>query len=131
MTMPYLATTSRADAYRANSVGTASPARLVGMLYDGVLAGLVRAERALGDQNLNAAHDELIRCQDIVAELAASLDVGSGGEVASGLASLYEFCQRQLVEANLRKDASSLGPVVSVFQELREAWLAIVEGPAE
>ncbi len=130
MTMPYLATPSKAAAYQANSVGTASPVRLVGMLYDGALTALGRAQAALAEQDLNRSHMELVRCQEIVAELAASLDLAAGGEVAQGLASLYEFAQRQLIEANIRKSSETLGAVVGIFEELRAAWATVVE-PAQ
>ena len=112
----------KAAIYRSQSVGTAGPAQLVMMLFDGALAAVAKAERALTEGDLGDSHDSLVLAQEIIAELAASLDVARGGEVARSFSALYDFCQRGLIAANVRKSAEPLAAVVQVITELKAGW---------
>ena len=107
--------------YARDSVTTASPVRLVTMLYDRLVRDLDDAELAISASNLQGAHNALRHAQDIVQELAGSLDTASwsGGE---GLQSLYMWLMEQLVAANLTKDACLLTGCREVIEPLREAW---------
>ena len=105
----------------ADTVATASPARLLTMLYDRLVRDLDDAESAILLANPQAAHNALRHAQDIVSELSYSLDAGSwpGGE---HLDSLYTWLLGQLVTTNLTKDASLLSGCREVVEPLREAW---------
>jgi flagellar secretion chaperone FliS len=96
------------------------------MLYDGALAALTRATQALDpgatEADPESANRELQRAQDILTELRVTLDVARGGQIAANLAALYDFCLEQLLDANIRKDASELPAVRSVVAGLRDAW---------
>lgn len=107
--------------YTRDSVTTASPVRLVTMLYDRLARDLDDAEFAIEMANPQSAHTALRHAQDIVQELSNSLDVGrwSGGE---GLANLYTWLIEQLIAANSTKDASLLAGCREVVEPLREAW---------
>jgi flagellar protein FliS len=107
--------------YARDSVTTASPVRLVTMLYDRLARDLDDAEFAISMGDAQAAHTGLRHAQDIVQELSSSLDVAlwSGGQ---GLQSLYTWLIEQLVAANLGKDASILAGCREVIEPLRDAW---------
>jgi flagellar protein FliS len=115
--------TTGVAAYQQNSIDTASPLRLVVMLYDGLLASLDKVDQSLAEspQGIEAAHHELMRSQAIIEELMSSLNAGAG-PVARSLAALYEYSHRQLVEANLLKQFGPAQPVRTIFEDLREAW---------
>jgi flagellar protein FliS len=114
------------DAYRQSSVDTATPGQLVVMLYDGVLAAIDKVRAGLDgpEPDLELVHRELTRAQAIVGELMQTLDL-KAGPVATNLASLYEYCHHQLVQANLQKKATPTEPVHRIFSDLREAWATI------
>jgi flagellar secretion chaperone FliS len=107
--------------YAREAVTTASPARLVTMLYDRLVRDLDDAELAISVSNLQAAHTLLRHAQDIVQELATSLDVASwdGGP---GLQSLYTWLVERLVAANVAKDAEIVSQCREVVEPLRDAW---------
>jgi len=107
--------------YVGTSVDTASPARLVTMLYDRLLRDLSTAEAALAGSDLEGANDALIHAQEIVWELAAGLDVTkwSGGPA---LASLYQFMLSELLDANVKKDAAKAASVRALVEPLADAW---------
>jgi flagellar secretion chaperone FliS len=107
--------------YVSESVGTASPARLVTMLYDRLVRDLVQAEVALLAKNFALANDQLGHAQDIIWELLSGLDVAkwSGGP---GLAALYQFLVSELVAANVSKDAARVVSCRELVEPLRDAW---------
>jgi len=108
-------------AYASDAVHTASPSRLVTMLYDRLVRDLDRAELAMGQTDIEGAHNALRHAQDIVSELSNSLDV-EGWADGEQLRSLYIWLKRQLVTANVTKDPAHLVEVREVVEPLREAW---------
>ena len=108
--------------YQQAAANTAGPAQLVLMLYDGALVRLEVARDAIEEGRKAAAHEALVRVQAIVDELAMSLDMNRGGEVARNLAELYDYCSRQLIDANIHKDAGLVADVEAVIHQLRDAW---------
>lgn len=109
------------DRYVGNSVTTASPARLVTMLYDRLVRDLTVAEAAVAARDFAAANEQLVHAQEIVWELTAGLDPTkwSGGPA---LASLYQFLLQELVAANVAKDASRIVSCRRLVEPLQEAW---------
>lgn len=107
--------------YARESVTTASPARLVTMLYDRLVRDLMSAESALGRGDISESHNQLVHAQAIVAELTAGLDVAKwdGGP---GLAELYRFLTSELVAANVGKDAARVVLCRELVEPLRDAW---------
>lgn len=107
--------------YAGEAVATASPARLLTMLYDRLVRDVVAAEQALLAGEVAAAHNELVHAQAIVSELRTSLDVDawSGGP---GLAALYEFVSAELVGANVAKEVARVVACRELLEPLRDAW---------
>jgi len=107
--------------YRKVQVETADQRRVIIMLYDGALRFLGGGMSALRRGDLEAAHKNLLRAQDIVCELMASLDL-EAGEVAGALYRLYEYSYHLLLQANMKKEIEPLYQVEKMLLELREAW---------
>lgn len=107
--------------YAQDTVATASPAQLLLMLYDRLSKDLLNAEKAAVARDVPAAHSNLVHAQEIITELAATLDVKawSGGEQ---LLALYEWCLQELFQANVYKDATRIHGVREVIEPLRDAW---------
>lgn len=107
--------------YSGEAVATASPARLLTMLYDRLVRDVVAAEQALVAGNGADANNQLLHAQAIVTELRTSLDVDawSGGP---GLAQLYDFVSAQLVAANVAKDAATVVGCRELLEPLLDAW---------
>ena len=107
--------------YVEDAVSTVTPAKLVTMLYDALVRDLDLAHAALTSRDIQTAHDRLIHAQDIVLELQTGLDV-SKWDGAPALMSLYHFVHRQLIDANVRKDATMILTVRETVEPLRQAW---------
>src|SRR4051794_9175820 len=95
---------STTNPFLADTVFTASPERLLVMLYDRLALDLQRPETATADRKPADAHDRLTNAQAIVAELHNALDVEVWPDGQSLLA-VYDYLLRLLVDANMHKDA--------------------------
>ena len=109
------------DRYLADSIATASPAKLLTMLYDRLVLDLSRAEAALQAGDRNAASQQLIHAQDIVLELRTSLNMDAWAG-ADRLAQIYTFLLTELVGANLKADADRVASCRRLVEPLRDAW---------
>ena len=72
--------------YRATKVETAGSVDLVVMLYQGAVRFVRLGIDALDRNDLNTAHTNLVRAQDIIVELLGSLNREAGGQIAGQLA---------------------------------------------
>lgn len=116
-----------ARTYRANAVLTASPGQLVLMLYDGVLKALALAQEAFKRpvtdvRRIEDIHQQLTKAQQILAELQSGLNIEAGGDFAKTMHRLYDYHNRRLFEANLRKQVEPVVEVERLVRDLRDAW---------
>jgi flagellar protein FliS len=107
--------------YVTDAVTTASPARLLVMLYDKLAPDLRQAEEALREGDRAVASGRLIHAQDIVLELLSSLDVAVWPE-GKGLASLYNYLLVELAQANIHRDVDKVVTCHRFVSELGAAW---------
>jgi len=116
-----------ARTYRANSILTASPGQLVLMLFDGALNSLAIARNACDDsagdpRRFEIIHTQLSKAQRIIAELQGTLNMEAGGEFAKTMYRLYDYYDRRLMEANMKKQAAPIAEVERLLGEVRSAW---------
>ncbi|WP_454712694.1 flagellar export chaperone FliS [Cupriavidus nantongensis] len=121
-----------ANAYAQVGVQTgamsASPHKLIAMLYDGARAAIARARFHLEGGDIAARGNAISKAIDIIDNgLRAVLDHDAGGEISANLEALYEYMVRRLMLANLRSDAALLGEVDGLLESLASAWAQIDE----
>lgn len=107
--------------YLTDTVTTASPGRLLVMLYDRLLLDLSQGEAALRAGEREMASDRLIHAQDILLELRGCLDV-TGWTGAPGLAQLYSFLLTELIKANIRREPDRVAGCRDLVEPLAQAW---------
>jgi flagellar protein FliS len=107
--------------YITDAIHTASPAKLLMMLFDRLVLDLARGEQAMIDGNRPEANSNLQHAQDIITELHVSLDLDAWPG-APGLAALYAFAQTELVNANVQRDVAKVKGVRGLIEPLRDTW---------
>jgi flagellar secretion chaperone FliS len=131
VTLPMATSYQRAAGRYANdSVATASPTRLLVMLYDRLLLDLARGEQAQRAHDRGTASTALGHAQDIVAELLSSLDQNAwdGGP---RLASVYIWLLKELSCSVVTDDADRTAACRACVEPLRDAWAeAASQAPA-
>lgn len=118
-----------AQHYRQTAVTSAvleaSPHRLVSLLLAGIRERLKLAVACIGIGDVARKGQAIGEASRIIAELDGSLDRAAGGEIADGLAALYDYAQRRLTEANLHNDAAAIQEVDDLIADIEQAWRAI------
>jgi len=120
---------SQANVYREREVLTASPEKLIVIVFDHVLVNLYRARVAIEANNIERRVQALTKAREGVMELLSSVDVERGGPVAGNLLALYSFAIRELFEIGRTKNVAKLDAVFTVMNNLRDAFATIVADP--
>ena len=118
-----------AAAYRRNSVLTASPEKLIKMLYDAAIRNLEMSRQALSDPERTHSAEVgecLGKALSIIAELKTALNQEQGGEIAVHLETLYEYSMDQVTQANLSRTPEPVENSLQVMRTLKEGWDAVI-----
>jgi flagellar protein FliS len=135
-----LAYRNQLSAYRETKVTTASQGQLVIMLYDEAVKQLDRGLELLASNStgkkdpgrIERINKAVLKAQEIITELMASLDFEQGGEIAKNLFALYTWFNHELLDANVKQDLRRITIVRNMVNELRGAWVQIAaKNPAE
>lgn len=119
-----------AAAYRTvgaeSAVASATPHQLINMLFEGLMQALNAARGAMSRGDLAAKGVQIQRSVRLLEEgLKAGLDEVRGGELASRLRALYDYCIARLTHANARNDGAALAEVVNLISPLAASWKQI------
>ena len=114
-------------AYKETSVKTASQGTLILMLYDEGIKRIEGAVQLLSGETVPATsieqiNNHILKAQEIVSELMASLNTEKGGQIANNLMAIYSYFYQQLLQANIKKDVSVLKDILKMMRDLRSAW---------
>ena len=113
-------TTAR-DTYLGGMTSTASPARLLIMLYDRLVLDLQRAVE-LGDLGeFLGAGRQLMHAQEIVLELQSSLKIDAW-DGAAQLSAIYAWLHSEMVRANVQRDVAATRACLALVEPLADAW---------
>lgn len=109
------------SAYRGTTAATATPGQLLVMLMDRLVLDAERGLRALMAQDREETNSQLQHAQAIVSHLQATLDT-EGWTGGRELMALYDYLQRRLLQANVRKDQRAAREVLGLCRHLRDTW---------
>ncbi|WEA39928.1 flagellar export chaperone FliS [Lysinibacillus fusiformis] len=112
------------NAYKQNSVTTASPGELTLMLYNGCLKFLNKAKQAIQEKKIQEKNTNLIKAQAIISELMATLNMDI--EISKQMLPLYEYMNHRLVEANIQNDVAVIEEVEGLVTEFRDTWKEVI-----
>ncbi len=115
-------------AYQNTGIKTASQGKLVVLLYEGAVKNLSSAQECFNSEgkieakNIEKFGNFVMKAQDIISELQASLNMQQGGQIANNLMALYIYFNQELMQANISKDKKKLDFVLNMMKQLSEAW---------
>ena len=119
------AQTNAYNAYKQNSVTTASPGELTLMLYNGCIKFLGKAKAAMEQKNIQDKNYNIQRSQAIIAELMSTLNMDI--EISKQMLPLYEYMNRRLIEANIKNDPAIIEEVEGLVTEFRDTWKEVIK----
>jgi flagellar protein FliS len=91
------------------------------MMYDRLVSDLASAEAAMHRGDIAVTGERIGRAQEILLELAASLDLDAWPE-GEPLRRLYLWMVNELWTARLRKQPDRVAECLKLVEPLREAW---------
>ncbi|MFT5721908.1 MAG: flagellar protein FliS [Motiliproteus sp.] len=107
------------------SIDSASPHKLIIMLFDGALTAITRAKGLIGQKDMAGKGQQIQKASEIMIGLKSSLDLEQGGEVAANLDALYDYILGRLMVANRQVDVEPLNEVSALLTEIKGGWSAI------
>ncbi len=111
--------------YRQTAIETATPTRLVVMLYDGAIRFLSSALPEMHARRYDTQTRLIGRAQAIIAHLRDTLDYVKGGTVAHDLDACYVALYDALTDANIHDKPEKVQQAIAALRELREAWIEV------
>jgi flagellar protein FliS len=111
--------------YQEQAVRTASPDKLIIMLFDGALRFSGKAKNFISEKNFENAGKAIYRCEDIIDYLINTLNPKI--PIAAEIEKMYEYIQYNFVQANITKDVSYLEEAEKYLRDFRETWKQVGE----
>jgi len=115
-------------------VAEASPARLVQIMFEHILAHLATAQGCMGRIENNMPLNEVVtkgkamgKAIRLIDQLNNTLDMERGQKIAENLRSLYVYMLARLTHANVTNDSRIVAEVASLVQKVKTGWDQIVE----
>lgn len=108
--------------YQTNQINTASPERILLMLYDGAIRFTRQAIEGVENNDASLRRYGVSKAIAIITEFSNSLDHNIGGQIAEDLDALYDFMIREMTAANLKNESDKLRAVEKLLVDLRQTW---------
>lgn len=106
--------------YKQNAVTSVGKGELTLIMYDGAVKSIKQGIKYIEEGKIQDVHNAIIKAQEIITHLSDTLNTEY--EISGNLSSLYEYINRRLIEANLKKDKLILGEVLGLVIDLRDTW---------
>lgn len=113
--------------YRQVQVNTASPGKLIVLLYQGAIRAMKQSIDLIEKKDFEAKGNALIKAQDIVMELNMALDMDIGGEISHSLRQLYVYIYKRLIDANMELNVDYIRECIRLMENLLGAWEQAVQ----
>lgn len=107
--------------YASQSVMTMTHGEMLTKLYEATILNMNLAIKGISEKDIQATNVALQKAQKILNYLTVTLD--RQYPVSNNLAALYDFFNRQLIAANVKKDASMIQEIVPMVEELRDVFI--------
>lgn len=111
-------------AYNNSKVQTATPAELTLLLYEGAIKFTNIAIVAMEKNDVQKAHDNIMKTEKIIEEFQATLD--HKYPVAKDFEAVYSYLLKRLFDANIRKDPEILEEVLRHLRTMRDTWKEVM-----
>jgi flagellar protein FliS len=115
-------------------VAGASPARLVQIMFEQILAHLATAQGCMSRIENNLPLNDVIakgkalgKTIRLIDQLNNTLDMERGQKIAENLRALYVYMLARLTMANVTNDSHIVAEVASLVQKVKTGWDQIVE----
>ncbi len=114
--------------YLAQQILSASPAKLVAMLYERAITLLRETIDAIEAGDVARRWEANAKATEVISHLWGTLDRERGGEIAENLNRLYGFMMMRLTMIDVENNARAAREVIGLIEPLLRSWQEIAEG---
>ncbi len=114
--------------YLAQQIMSASPAKLVAMLYERAITLLHETVEAIETGDIVRRWEANGKATEVISHLWGTLDRERGGEIAENLNQLYGFMMMRLTMVDVENDAQAAREVIGLLEPLLRSWQEIAHG---
>ena len=112
---------------QASNVNTATPEKLMIMMFDGDLQFLQKAKVAIAEGNLKERSQNIDGARKIIRELMRTIDLENGNDVSKQLFKLYNKMAMNLIKANVQRNAALIDTVIEDVSNIRWGFQKAIE----
>ena len=113
--------------YQANNITTATPEKLMVMLFDGAIQFLQKAKGAIEEKNLQEKATNIESARKIIRELMRTIDLENGNDVSKSLFRLYNRMAMKLIKANVSRNVDLIDEVLVDLSNIRWGFQKAIE----
>ncbi len=113
--------------YQASNVNTATPEKLMIMMFDGALQFLQKAKTAIKEGKLQERSQNIDGARKIIRELMRTIDLENGNDVSKQLFKLYNKMAMNLIKANVQRNATLIDNVIEDITNIRWGFQKAIE----
>ena len=108
--------------YLTQQLMSASPTKLVAMLYDRAISLLSDAVAGIEAGDTERRWRANQKATEVIFHLWETLDLERGGQVAANLNQLYGFITKRLLAVDIENSAAAAREVIRLLEPLRRSW---------
>jgi flagellar protein FliS len=108
--------------YLETTVRTAEPLELTKLLYRAGIDSTQKAAAAIREGDVATRNRQIVRGQQIIAELATALDPEKSPDLALRLAQVYEYVLYLMQKANFEQNPAPLDEAASLLETILSGW---------
>ena len=113
--------------YQTNNITTATPEKLMIMLFDGAIQFLQKAKNAIDEKNLKERATNIEGARKIIRELMRTIDLENGNDVSKQLFKLYNRMAMKLIKANVSRNIALIDEVIEDLLNIRWGFQKAIE----
>lgn len=113
--------------YQASNINTATPEKLMILLFDAAIQFLQKAKIAIAEKNFQERSTNIDGARKILRELMRTIDLENGNDVSKQLFKLYNRMAMNLIKANVQKDSGKVDEVITDLSNIRWGFQKAIE----
>ncbi len=113
--------------YQTSNITTATPEKLMILLFDGALQFLQKAKTAIAENNLKERSENIENARKIIREFMRTIDLKNGNDVSKMLFKLYNKMAANLIKANVQRNSALIDEVIEDMTNIRWGFQKAIE----
>ena len=113
--------------YQTSNITTATPEKLMILLFDGAIQFLQKAKTAIAENNYKERSENIDGARKIIREFMRTIDLENGNDVSKQLFKLYNRMAMNLIKANVQRNSDKIDEVITDLTNIRWGFQKAIE----